>query len=207
MKYIISVILLLRLIGPLMASGSGLLNQGNRYYQQGDYEKALEKYRQAQIASPGKPQINFNLGDAYYKMENYPEAEREYQNSLSFRDKKLRAAAYYNLGNTAYRQAKLDEAIDFYKKSLVLNPDDEDSKYNLEYVLAQKLSGKKMTSPRQKPPEKSPKTEKSSGEKKESTMSQEDARRLLQPFADADRASAEKRKMVIPRIPKLDKDW
>ena len=46
----------------------------------------------------------------------------------------LRAQALYNLGNSAYRQDKLEDAVDFYRASLEADPDDLDAKFNLEFV-------------------------------------------------------------------------
>jgi tetratricopeptide (TPR) repeat protein len=44
------------------------------------------------------------------------------------------AKGYYNSGNVLYREGKWEEAIGAYKKALELNPNDEDAKYNLEFV-------------------------------------------------------------------------
>jgi tetratricopeptide (TPR) repeat protein len=40
----------------------------------------------------------------------------------------------YNLGNSAYRQGRLEEAVELYKRALELDPDDRDAKFNLEFV-------------------------------------------------------------------------
>ena len=42
--------------------------------------------------------------------------------------------AYYNLGNTFFKSQKLEESIEAYKRSLRLDPSDEDARYN--YLLA-----------------------------------------------------------------------
>jgi len=49
----------------------------------------------------------------------------------------LDAQAYYNLGNSLYRTGQLEPAIDAYKRALTIAPDDQDTKYNLEYVQRQ----------------------------------------------------------------------
>ena len=48
-----------------------------------------------------------------------------------------RAEAYYNLGNAQFVQQKLQDALQSYRRSLVLNPDDMEAKYN--YALTKKL--------------------------------------------------------------------
>ena len=45
-----------------------------------------------------------------------------------------RAQAFYNLGNAQFRQQKYAEALESYKNSLRLNPDDPQAKFNYAYV-------------------------------------------------------------------------
>ena len=42
--------------------------------------------------------------------------------------------SYYNLGNVAYRQGKLPEAVSYYEKAIDIDAKDADAKYNLEFV-------------------------------------------------------------------------
>lgn len=44
------------------------------------------------------------------------------------------AALYYNLGNAYYKLNNIAESIYYYEKSLLLNPDDEEVKTNLDYA-------------------------------------------------------------------------
>ncbi|MFH1259419.1 MAG: tetratricopeptide repeat protein [Elusimicrobiota bacterium] len=118
----------------VFASVIGKVRQGNGYFRQGKYEKAVEKYRDAQIDRPESDKLHFNLGAGLYKLEKYDEAIKELEKATGSKDIKLQAKAYYNLGNCVYRQDKLTEAISCYKKALEIDPADEDAKYNLEYV-------------------------------------------------------------------------
>jgi tetratricopeptide (TPR) repeat protein len=43
--------------------------------------------------------------------------------------------SYYNLGNTVFNAGDLQSAVEAYKRSLLISPDDQDAKYNLEYAL------------------------------------------------------------------------
>ena len=47
-----------------------------------------------------------------------------------------RAATLYNAGNSLYQANKYQEAINAYKQSLRLNPNDEDTRYNLQMARA-----------------------------------------------------------------------
>ena len=49
-------------------------------------------------------------------------------------DDQLKASSFHNLGNCLLKQNKLEESIEAYKKSLRINPTDEDTRYNLAYA-------------------------------------------------------------------------
>jgi Ca-activated chloride channel family protein len=104
-------------------------------YEQGQYDRALEGFIDQEVDHPDDPRVQMNIGSAHYKMRDFESAARSFDRALSEgEDPESRARALYNLGNTAYRQGKLPEAIDYYMESLDLNPEDEDAKFNLEFV-------------------------------------------------------------------------
>lgn len=111
--------------------------EGNKLFQQEQYDAALNKYRDAQVNNPESPLLKFNIGDAEYKKNKYEEAIKNFEQSLNTDDVIEQSKAYYNMGNSLYRLGKLPESIMAYKKALELNPDDKDAKYNLEFVRKQ----------------------------------------------------------------------
>ncbi len=117
--------------------GRGKVVEGNRLFEEEKYDQALNKYRDAQVYSPESPLLKFNIADAQYKKNKYEEALKEFESALTTDDATAQAKTYYNLGNTLYRMGKLPESILAYKESLKINPDDEDAKYNLEFVRRQ----------------------------------------------------------------------
>jgi len=108
--------------------------EGIERFNEGQYEEALGAYRDAQLEAPESPQLHFNIGNVLYKQKKYEEAQEEYLMALSTEDAQLQSQIFYNVGNCQYRLDKLVESIDSYKKSLEINPDDIDAKYNLEFV-------------------------------------------------------------------------
>ncbi|HNP65304.1 MAG TPA: VWA domain-containing protein [Woeseiaceae bacterium] len=64
---------------------------------------------------------------AKFRAENFAESAEGFSRSGDARN-------LYNLGNAMAYQGKLDAAIDAYEKTLELNPDDDDAKYNLEFI-------------------------------------------------------------------------
>jgi Ca-activated chloride channel family protein len=106
-------------------------------YEAGYYDRALEGFLDQEVDRPDDERVRLNQGNALYKLKDFERAAGAYQavaGSESTTDDQLRAQAMYNLGNTAYRQGKLPEAVEAYKKSLDLDPDDQDAKFNLEFV-------------------------------------------------------------------------
>ena len=109
--------------------------QGNRLFHEGKFEEALEYYRKAQVERPDAPELRFNAGDAYFKKNAFQDALQEFGHALKSKDPALLSRAYYNLGNVHVRQQNLQQAVEAYKRSLSIAPDDLDAKVNLEWVL------------------------------------------------------------------------
>jgi tetratricopeptide (TPR) repeat protein len=109
------------------------VNEGNRVYEKGRYVDAEVEYKKALEKNPKSKESQFNLGNSYYKQERFDEALREYGNSGSvMKSPEERAETFYNLGNTLYRTNKYQEAVEAYRHSLKLNPNDDDTRYNLQ---------------------------------------------------------------------------
>ena len=111
--------------------------EGNRNYSEGDYDKALELYREALEESPDSPAIRFNLGDALFKKEKMEDAADSFSRALQSEDPEIKSRAQYNLGNSLYRQGKLQESLGAFREALKAAPRDRDAKHNLEFVLRQ----------------------------------------------------------------------
>ncbi len=70
--------------------------------------------------------------------------------------KRFQSHVFYNLGNTAYRQGALEEAVEKYTAALALTPDDREAAQNLEFVQKQLENRPRGDSP---PGERNPPTE------------------------------------------------
>jgi len=124
-------------LSPLLAqNGHQKVTEGNLLFEEEKYNEANTKYRNALLDAPDSPVIHFNIGNVEYKKNNFEEALKAFEKSLYSDDLLMQSKSYYNIGNTHYKLNKFPESIQFYKKALQLNPNDEDAKYNLEYVRA-----------------------------------------------------------------------
>lgn len=79
---------------------------------------------------------NFWLGYDYLKEGNLPSAEYFFKRSLTgwFIDWEV----FVNLGTIAFREGKLEEAIEWNRKALALNPSAADAAHNLEVLTSMK---------------------------------------------------------------------
>ena len=132
------VLPILVLLAIASASGQTLRSHvasGNEAYTKTKYADAETEYKKALAQDTSSREAQFNLGNAYYKQQRNDEAQRVYANRLAASkasaDKEM---ATYNLGNTFFKSNKLEESVESYKRSLRLDPNDEDARYN--YLLA-----------------------------------------------------------------------
>ncbi len=135
MKRIIFSLILLSVMPSLASAGlSKKIAEGNKLFDDGNFDEALTKYNDAQIENPASPEIFFNMGTVYYRQKKYKEAIDAFRKSMEKGDVDFEARALYNTGNSLFQQGQLKEALQYYKQSLERNPDDLDTKYNIEYT-------------------------------------------------------------------------
>ena len=111
--------------------------QGNQLYTEEKYDEANNKYQDALLENPNSTAIQFNVGDVLYKKKDYEKSIESYYKALDSDDPLFQAQAYYNIGNSLYKHGKLPDSIIAYEQALKLNPDDQDAKFNLEFVRNQ----------------------------------------------------------------------
>lgn len=128
-------------------------------FENGAFAQALSGFVDLQVERPDDPEVSFNIGATHYQMRNYEEARKSFEASLITNDPALRAQSLYNLGNVAFREGKLQDAVELYQRTLELNPDDKDAKHNLEYVrdeIRRRLEEAKKRQEQQPQPETPP---------------------------------------------------
>ncbi len=122
---------------------TGLFSQTNLKRYQADqlFDKglpfpALEIYKGLMDENPNDPELNYNVGNALYRLQRYDQAMAFYQRALeNTKDEKLKSNILYNLANCQYQQKKYKESVDGYKSVLRGNPEDMDARKNLELAL------------------------------------------------------------------------
>ena len=110
------------------------VNAGNRLFGNGDYDAALVKYNEAVEDAPESAIVQYNMGAAHYKKEDFDSAVDAFNQALMTDDQILESNANYNLGNCKYKQGRLKENTDlqaavnlfrdamaYYKRAIELN--------------------------------------------------------------------------------------
>ncbi len=129
---------------PLVAAWNPLqrpnraITDGNASLQKGKAEEALAHYDQAVAALPADPTVHFDRGSALFALSRYDEAIAELMRATETKSPSLKAAAFYNLGNSYFKAERFADAIAAYKRSLGLEPGDVRAKWNLELALQKK---------------------------------------------------------------------
>ncbi len=115
------------------------IRKGNRLYKKSEFAGSEGMYRRAQSQDRSEYDSGFNLGDALYKQGRFGEAADEFKKTASGgTDNSLKQAqSYYNLGNSLLKDQKFDESIGAYINSLKLDPENQETKYNLAYAQDQ----------------------------------------------------------------------
>jgi len=211
----------------LAASPRALNEQGNKAYRGARFEDALRAYTEAQVRSPGSPEIQYNIGNVFYRQEDYERATEAYRKALEGARGQMRRDAAYNLGNARFQARDYAGAAAAYRGALTLDPTDRDAKRNLEIAL-QRLQnppppppskgGPKDREPQQsKPPQDSqpnrpqdsPEDQRQQQQPSPQDLDRQEAERLLEALEqeERDNMDREHRQRTPAQPPPGGKDW
>lgn len=113
--------LILYLVLCLTLSGCGesyYIKQANHYYNQGDYEKAIENFDKALIRNPENYDVYIDKGLAFLELGDNKNAIKTFTEAISISPKE--AYAYDCRAESYMRLEKYQEALDDYNDALGL---------------------------------------------------------------------------------------
>jgi Ca-activated chloride channel family protein len=120
-------------VAPVLGqSGRTLVNKGNKQFEDEKYDDALSNYKEALGKKAPEDIVRYDLGNVYYKKDNYDLAEKELDAAIHSDDSNLQALGYFNRGNARYKQQQFDKSIADYIEVLKREPKDIGAKINLE---------------------------------------------------------------------------
>ncbi len=110
------------------------LEKGVTAYESGAYESSLTHFIEAQLADPDNPEIDFNIGTAYYRLGKFEEAAASFERAAASTETGLRSKGLYNLGNSRFKKGALKEAIESWETLLKESPDDVKTSENIHFA-------------------------------------------------------------------------
>ena len=196
---------------------------GNKAYKKSDFDAAENSYRDALKIAGNNPAANYNLGNALYRKDKTDAAVESYENTINnSADNDTKEKAYYNKGVAYQKAKKLPECINAYENALMLRPDDEDARQNLQRALKeqkqqqqqqqnQKDNKQQNKNDQKKQDQKNKDQQKQNNEPKPqpSKISKQDAEEKLKSLLENEKALQDKLHKIkgaaAPDSP--DKDW
>jgi len=131
--------------GVLFAKDPGI----NAFYK-GDYKKAGDYYESRLNKDKENEKIMYNSGTTALAQKEYEKANSQLMQSLATKDKAQLSKAHYNLGQLALQQKKTDEALEHFKKSMIYDPEDVNSKIMYETLRRMQEQQKQQQKDQQK---------------------------------------------------------
>lgn len=212
MKIILAILVVFTAL--VTQAQEGEVMKGNRYYKEGNYDKAEEAYQKA-LSKKENLIARYNLGNTLYKKESIDDAVKSFDGVISATDDpELKTKALYNKGVLLHKGNRLTEAIDAYKQALRLNPDDDEVRKNLQLALQQKKQQEPKQEQKKEQKEQKQKQEKKKEEPKpeqpkpqKSKLTKKQAEQYLKALEQKERELQEKvrKRTAVPNQP--EKDW
>ncbi len=92
-------------------------------YEAGEYAQALDGFLDLQVERPQDAAVMMNVGSSHYRLGDLEAAARSFEGAGAAGDDRLRAQAWYDLGNVAYRAEPVRGGDRRLPRSLDLDPD------------------------------------------------------------------------------------
>ena len=189
---------------PMMAQQEyNDIRKGNKAFEKGNFSEAEVNYRRALEKNPNSFAALYNLGNALYRQEKFEDAQKSYirasTQATKHEDEQKLAKTFHNLGNSFFASQQFDKAIDAYKRSLRLNPSDDETRYNLVKAMQQQKQQQQQQQQQQPQPQQQ--------EQQKNQMDQQTAEQLLQALEQDEQKNQEKAQKVQSKQKDLEKDW
>jgi tetratricopeptide (TPR) repeat protein len=173
-----AVVMLSAAVGVHAQKAEQTIEKGNELYKQKQFAKAKDEYAKVLQADNSNSMAQFNSGNASHRMKKFEDASKSYELAAgTSKDPQVKAQAFYNQGIAYIKQNKLVEGIDAFKKSLRLNPNDNDTRENLQKALKELKQQQQKDDKQDNKDKKKPKDKEQPPPK--TKLSKEEANRML----------------------------
>ncbi len=190
------------------------IRMGNRLYRSGGIEQAEVEYSKAVTKNDRNPQALYNLACAYMQQNKDSLALAFFDKASNLETSKFRKSkSFHNAGVILQRHQMYGEAIKAYEQSLRLNPNDDETRYNL--VLCKRLQknqpqeNKQQQKKQQKEEKKQEKQEQKQKQQPKDQMSKDNAEQLLQAAMQEEKNTQRKLQKAKsqPQNRNIQKNW
>ena len=160
---VVALVALFSLVSSADASAQylrerGLVREGNRQFEKLNYRSSLNRYNEALEYDSLSYEAMYNRANSYQRLrmsesaDSTLNAETAYANYEAIVADTLlsttqRAEVLRNLGESLFEGEKYEAALNAFRKSMLLNPDDAATKYN--YVLTKRIVDQKRSAQQQ----------------------------------------------------------
>ena len=119
-----------RVNAPASLSQDDYLVAANRYYQQGEYQYAIETYGRFIQLNPNSYRVYFVKGNAHAELNDHAEAIEDYDRAVAMMDRSLGGALighmiYFNRANSKVELRNYAEAVQDYLRAIDSGPVNE----------------------------------------------------------------------------------
>ncbi len=105
MKIAVALMLASSVLLPFGGGAHRRTEEGNRHYTEGDYPEALRSYTEAQIKSPEAAELYYDLGNVFFRQNDFERASEAYTRALLMAADELEGAAIVGCRRTLVRSA------------------------------------------------------------------------------------------------------
>ncbi len=110
------------------------VKSGVKKYKSGDYYGSLENFQTAEKDLKDDSRLEFNKGNAYYKLNDFATSAKHFEKASHSEDPALKIRSLYNLGNANAKQGDKKTAIKNYLDALKIDPNFTPARQNLELL-------------------------------------------------------------------------
>jgi len=108
------------------------LAEGLKYFQAGDFNKAIEFFEKGFAKFPESVEVNYDLGVSYLRSGRADEAIARLRKALALNPNLIEA--YFALGECHFAKGETQNALDAFSRALEIQPDNAQVYYNLGII-------------------------------------------------------------------------
>ncbi|MBZ5857947.1 tetratricopeptide repeat protein [Flavihumibacter profundi] len=208
-KMIITLLILFPLAARVQAQNPAI-REGNKLYREGRFDDALAAYDKAAKKNPDNLTAAYNRTNTLARKGDKEGAMKGYDQLLAnAKDPAIQQRAYYDMGVLHQQQQQLDESITAWKSALKLDPDDKQTRDNLEKAIREKKKQEQEKEQKkdQKQQNDKKEQEKPKPEPQQSKLNQKEVEQLLKALEQREKEVQKKLQQRAASSSQPEKDW